>query len=109
MLGQLWFWLAVIIIDGVICCRLSRIASRGKASWAWGLLGPIGIVIAAIIGLQPDPPLNGSATAGAAVTGIEQLIDCPNCGRLIRVHVAPAASGQCPWCKGYVRDVSMLP
>lgn len=80
------WWLVGAVAAICVCCWLAAKASDGRASPAWGLLGPLGVVIAGLRGIQIrldrlcDYASTVERRAAAAARSDELTRKCPKCG-----------------------------
>lgn len=70
------------LVGLIVSCVVAQAASGGRASPAWGLLGPAGWIVAACRGIQ-EAILEGTrppASAGPA-PDVSMTVKCPQCGK----------------------------
>lgn len=99
------------VLGLVISCLVAQAAGRGARTWGWGVAGPPGWIVAAIIGLRDEVAgLRkearergvGAPRAATVATRPEPamrpvLIACPACGKSISV-VPGVLTGSCQHC-----------
>lgn len=97
--------LMVLAASLLISCVVARLAGGGRASAAWGLLGPVGWIVAALRSIQvqldelPPPPTAAASRPAVSVHPTDGVrMQCPSC--LEKVTVSSAADGDvvCPEC-----------
>jgi hypothetical protein len=62
-------WVVGAVVGLLVCCILARVASDGRSSAWWGLLGPLGVIVAGFRGVHarlaapPEEPAKAPAPA----------------------------------------------
>jgi hypothetical protein len=95
--------LAGLIIGGLlVSCILAMIASDGRASALWGLLGPLGVIIAGFRGLHARLASGGIEPAReerpAQDSSGRVEIECASCSGRLRAFKITGRSMKCPGC-----------
>jgi hypothetical protein len=108
-----WFFGGLIAL--AFSCVIASSASGDRASMAWGLLGPVGWVVAALRGAHvrleeirdrlsaPPPP---AATSDGPIRRVSGPADsegrvnvvCGGCNEGQRLFPAPDLATECRWC-----------
>lgn len=78
--------LVAAVFGAILSCCIAHSAGRGQRTWAWGLLGPFGWIVAAIHSLPALPARGWSRRP------------CPACGASIEVWSADLKRGVLIWC-----------
>ena len=97
---DLVIWIAAFVAAVIVSCVLANAASAGHASSAWGLLGPVGIIVAGFRGLHAR--LDRTPAPRAMREADAEWFNCAACGQRLAGIPDPAADMACTECRAVV-------
>lgn len=95
-----------VVVGTIASLLIARCAGRGRASALWGLVGPIGWIVAAIHSIEVAAVIPESraeradSTEASAPRG--NCVACDRCGRRVG-FVSGATEARCPHCRRKVQ------
>ena len=104
---DLVLWIAAFVAAAIVFCVLANLASAGRASSAWGLLGPIGVLVAGFRGLHAR--LDGAPAPRATPDPVAEWFNCAACGQRLAGIPDAAAEMTCTKCRAVVDGYRVPP
>jgi len=92
----------VVLLSAIVAipvsCVIAQSVGCGARTWAWGLFGPVGWIVAALVGVQEL--LRGSVVEIAPIEqgAKRQMAFCPKCGLPMELFPAPGVATPCDAC-----------
>jgi hypothetical protein len=91
-------WVVVAVISLAVSCVLAGAAGRFPGAAAWGLVGPAGWVVAALVGIQRR--IGDDRLPKARAEPRHETFACPHCDGVIRATANAWGRGiECPQCR----------
>jgi hypothetical protein len=97
-----WFLVSLPLLAA--SCGIAQAAGSYTGAWAWGLLGPVGWLVAVGRGVQVRLGDRELSPAGGRDHEDEALVECGNCGARLELFPNPGASTECPECSAPIAD-----